>query len=55
MARMAAARGGGSSPGRPEKPTDHGRAESLNERFGIKSLNAHWFLRLENAKGTIEA
>jgi putative transposase len=38
---------------RPGKPTDNAFVESFNSRFRQACLNQHWFLSLEDARGTI--
>lgn len=39
---------------RPGKPTDNAKIESFNDRLREESLNAHWFLSLEDARDKIE-
>lgn len=40
---------------RPGKPTDNAFIESFNGKFRAESLNAHWFLSLDEARSKCEA
>lgn len=40
---------------RPRMPIDYAKIESFNGRLREECLNAHWFLRIDEAKRKIEA
>ncbi len=40
---------------RPGKPTDNAFIESFNGKFRAECLNAHWFMRLDDARRKCEA
>jgi putative transposase len=40
---------------RPGKPTDNAFIEAFNGRFRAESLDAHWFMSLEDARQKMEA
>lgn len=39
----------------PGKPIENAHVESFNGKFRDECLNQHWFLNLDDARGTIEA
>ena len=40
---------------RPGKPTDNSYIESFNGKFRAECLNAHWFMRLPDARENVKA
>jgi putative transposase len=40
---------------RPDKPTDNAFIESFNGKFRTECLNAHWFMRLPDAREKVKA